>query len=98
MLVLTRLYFYQGGQDINKPLAQLGQALQYSTPDEVYASASGALIVDKFPRPLVKPAHKPKPEQRRPAASQTECSLNGVKNCLDLGVHFSDRRPRPQSG
>jgi putative transposase len=31
------------------------QALQYKTPDEVYASASGggALIVDKFPRPLV---------------------------------------------
>ena len=45
---LTQYFAFYNGQ-------RMHQALQYGTPDEVYASASGggALIVDKFPRPLV---------------------------------------------
>ena len=45
---LTQYFAFYNGE-------RMHQALQYSTPDETYASASGggALIVDKFPRPLV---------------------------------------------
>ena len=45
---LTQYFAFYNGE-------RMHQALQYKTPDEVYASASGggALIVDKFPRPLV---------------------------------------------
>ena len=63
------------------------QSLGHKTPDVVYRTAigGGAVIVDKYPRPLVEP---PVPlrstrgsttgtetsGQRRPAASEVECT------------------------
>jgi hypothetical protein len=59
------LAFYNG--------QRMHQTLQYGTPDEVYANASG---LDCGQTPAAKkPAHKPKPEQLRPVASQTKRNL-----------------------
>ena len=62
------------------------QSLGYKTPDVVYRTATGggAVIVDKYPRPVVEPpvplhstgsliTETATPGQRRPAATEVEC-------------------------
>lgn len=73
------------------------QTLQYGTPEEVYARASGALIVDKFPCPLVellvslrctgRSTSEETGSQANTGTAPSSCELNRVQ--LKLGEKLS---------
>ncbi len=85
---LTQYFAFYNGH-------RMHQALQYKTPDEVYASASGggALIVDKFPRPPVEVPVSLRctgpstGSQAKTGAAPSSCESNRVQ--LKLGEKLS---------
>jgi len=73
LIRLTQYFVFYNGE-------RMHQLPDNKTPEVVYASGGGALIVDKYTQEVGNPTSEIKPKsksgQRRPAAFEIECNLN----------------------